>query len=63
MEKRNRKKMKLGREARQILFKMPPDLFFTLHQHARQKGKSVNMIVNELTRKGIESQNPTYATS
>ena len=63
MMKQTRLKMELGREARQILFKMSPDLFFELHQRARQERKSVNMIVNELTRKAIESQNPTYATS
>lgn len=63
MKKQTRRKMALGREARQVLFKMSPDLFFEFHQRARQEGKSVNMIVNELTRKGIESQNPTYTTS
>ena len=59
--KKCRKKISLGREARQILFKMPPDLFFALHQRAHHEEKSVNFIVNELARQGLEMKNPMPA--
>jgi len=59
--KKSRRKITLGREARQLLFKMPPELFFALHQRAHQEGKSVNFVVNELTLQGLERKSPTSA--
>ena len=54
--------MVLGREARQILFKMQPDLFFALHQRAAENNRSLNFEVNLIVREALSGEKAKAAT-
>ena len=61
-ENKPRKRAIIGREARGILLKCNPDLFYALHNRAREENKSLNLAVIEAVQRGLQ-QNPSHVLS
>ena len=52
-ENKPRKRAQIGRDARGILLKCNPDLFYALHYRAREENKSLNLAVIEAVERGL----------
>jgi hypothetical protein len=61
-EYKPRKRAKIGRDARGILLKCNPELFYALHHRAIREHKSLNLTLIEVLQHGLNAESPMSAS-